>query len=130
MNTQMVSQPPSQDAKEPRPYRGYGFRKGVSGNRTGVTLTMRWSADLLAEFTRVRGRPPTPVEIISIKNAGALAARIAANKIPATEQVRAGNLLSRLLAKLKLDREVKPDNPKSSRSVPTLPEIQARRAAR
>ena len=95
-----------------------------------MTLTMRWSADLLAEFTRVRGRPPTPVEIISIKNAGALAARIAANKIPATEQVRAGNLLSRLLAKLKLDREVKPDNPKSSRSVPTLPEIQARRAAR
>jgi hypothetical protein len=121
MNTQMTSQPPSQDAPEPRPYRGYGFRKGVSGNRSGVTLTMRWSADLVAEFKRVRGRSPTPVEIISIKNAGALAARIAANKIPATEQVRAGNLLSRLLAKLGLD--AKPDNPKPR--VPSLAELEA-----
>jgi hypothetical protein len=116
----------TQSDMQPAPRQG--FRRGRSGNPSGQTRTRRRSAEFAGEFRRVHGREPTLIESVTVRNAAALAARLEGNRIPVEDIVRCCNALTRLLAKLKLDREVKPDNPQSARSVPSLGEIRARRA--
>jgi len=87
------------------------FKPGRSGNRSGKTRTERRYQAFLEVFQDVHGRKPNPIENASLRNAAALASRIEGNRIPIEEQVRAGNLLARLVEKLGLDRTPAPAAP-------------------
>jgi hypothetical protein len=106
-NTQEQSQPASKAPRE------YPFKPGRSGNPGGVSRAERRYRAFLDVFIEVHGRRPNPIESASLRNAAALASRIEGNRIPIEEQVRAGNLLARLVEKLGLDRTPKPEAPKT-----------------
>jgi len=93
--------------------REYNFKPGKSGNPGGVSRAERRYQAFLEVFHGVHGRKPNAVENTSLRNAAALAARIEGNRIPIEEQVRAGNLLARLVEKLGLDRTPAPAESKT-----------------
>jgi hypothetical protein len=100
-----------QDAQ--RKPREYNFKPGVSGNPGGVSRAERRYKAFLAQFREAHGRAPRATEITSLHNAAVLASRIEGNRIPITEQVRAGNLLTRLLDRLGLSGAPAPAAPKT-----------------
>ncbi len=94
-------------------FTGKGFMPGTSGNPRGVSRAELRFREFVGEFERIHSREPNKIEIVSLRNAAALASRIIGNKIPIEEQVRAGNLLARLIEKLGLDRTPAPAAPKT-----------------
>jgi hypothetical protein len=112
------------EAQIPPPKPQY-WKPGQSGNPRGTTTRMKRHAELCAEFTRRRGRAPDAVENISLRNAGALSARIEARGNSDEDLVRLTNALTRLLAKLGLNAE--PPAPERSKpAVLTASETLAR----
>src|SRR5262249_35023107 len=73
------------------------YRKGRSGNPSGVSRTERIFREMAPLFETIHGRKPNRVEVASMRNAAALSARIEGNRIPVAEQVRCGRLLARLV---------------------------------
>jgi hypothetical protein len=106
----------TQIAPQSSPHRRPGnpnWKPGVSANPSGKTRAMIRTAEFMELFRRVHGRDSNVVEATQVKNAGALAARVEANRTKVEDQVRCGNLLVRLLASLKLDRTPAPQAPKT-----------------
>jgi hypothetical protein len=93
--------------------REYNFKPGVSGNPGGVSRAERRYKAFLEQFHGVHNRKPNATETTTLHNAAALASRIEGNRIPITEQVRAGNLLTRLLDRLGLSGTPAPAEPKT-----------------
>src|SRR5215468_9672626 len=82
--------------------------RGKSANPSGRTKTQIRTAEYLEAFQRVHGRAPNAIEATQVKAAGAMAARVEANNTSVQDQVRCANVLSRLVAGLKLDRTPAP----------------------
>jgi hypothetical protein len=101
MDTQTDTQTPPQAP-------AHRYRKGRSGNPSGVSRTQRIYVEMAALYVTIHSRQPNRVEVVSLRNAAALSARIEGNRIPVEEIVRAGNLLARLTEKLGLDRRPEP----------------------
>jgi len=80
-----------------------------------MSRTERVYREMAALFESIHARKPNRVEIASLRNAAALSARIEGNRIPIEEIVRAGNLLSRLVEKLGLDRTPAPAESRTPR---------------
>lgn len=95
------------DSEHDRTHKGH-WKPGKSANPGGVSRAERRYTAFLEQFREVHGRAPTATETTSLRNAAALASRIEGNRIPIEEQVRAGNLLARLVEKLGLDRKPEP----------------------
>jgi hypothetical protein len=96
----------------PHPNPNYGgnpnWVRGVSQNPTGWTRTKQRTAEIEAEFRRIHGRAPTVIEMIAVRNAGALAARVEGNtRISADDAVRLTNTIGRVLARLGLNKPEK-----------------------
>jgi hypothetical protein len=89
-----------------------GFKKGRSGNPAGTTRTQERLAELVSEFRRVQGCEPTVVQMVTLRNAAAIVARLAR---PGSNEdlVR---LSAKLMARLGLD--AKPEAPTGARHVP------------
>jgi hypothetical protein len=83
--------------------RRVGFQPGIATNPTGMTRTRQRAAEYLELFRNTHKRAPNAVEATQIKAAGAMAARLESNRTLVDDQVRAGNLLQRILERLKLD---------------------------
>jgi hypothetical protein len=92
-----------QPATQPVQLREYNFRAGKSGNPSGVTVTMRRTAELRAMFVEMRGREPNAIEAITLREAGALAARIERKTSTNDEIAKLGNVLRRTLRRVGLD---------------------------
>jgi hypothetical protein len=102
-----------QNPSQTKPPREYHFKPGRSGNPSGKTRTQLRTAEFMDLFREVRGRAPNVVEATTIRNAGALAAKVEQAKTSAEDVVRCGRLLAQLLAQLGLDAKPSPPAPKS-----------------
>jgi hypothetical protein len=98
----------AQTASQTSAQKPWLFQPGKSGNPGGVSRAERRYQAFLDVFQGVHGRKPNPIENTQLRNAAAVASRIEGNRIPIEEQVRAGNLLARLVEKLGLDRKPEP----------------------
>jgi hypothetical protein len=78
------------------------YRPGQSGNPSGRTRMLDRIDDLFAEFQRVHGREPSPMDMIGIRTAARLAAACASPNTNAEQAVRAGNTLHKTLKRLGL----------------------------
>jgi hypothetical protein len=58
--------------------------------------------DLVAEFQRVHGREPSPLDLVGIRSAAKLAAAAESPRTNATDAVRASNTLHKTLKRLGL----------------------------
>jgi hypothetical protein len=95
----IVMQQTQQQSEQRAQKRIYGrpFPKGRSGNPTGRTNVLDRIADLCAMFEATYGRPPSPLDMISIRTAPRLAAACASPNTNAEQSVRASNALHKTL---------------------------------
>jgi hypothetical protein len=104
------------------------WRAGQSGNKSGRTRTTDRLADLCAAFQAAHHRPPSPVELISLRSAAKLAAATESPRTSTEQAVRAGNTLVKALRLLGLAGP--PAKPKLRRNIPSMSELLAREAPR
>jgi hypothetical protein len=76
-----------------------------------MTRTRALFDEFRAEFVRVHTREPSVVEVASLRSVASLAARIAGNKLSATEVTRASNTMVKTLRCLGLANPAKPVKP-------------------
>jgi hypothetical protein len=112
METGMDDQTATQSVSRRHTHSGL-WKPGRSPNPGGISRAQRRYEAYLPVFVEVWGRQPNPIEVSQLRNAAALGARIEGNKLGVEDQVRAGNLLSRLVEKLGLDRRPAPEAPKT-----------------
>ena len=78
------------------------FKKGQSGNPSGMTNARRRTAELVAEFAAVHGRQPTNSERMRIRGAANLAAKLESDRRRSQDPSRDQNALDRALSRLGL----------------------------
>jgi hypothetical protein len=100
----MDAQTNQQSRRHPNQGGNPNWVRGKSANPSGKTRTQIRTAEFMDLFRQTHGRAPNVIEATQVKAAGAMAARCEANNTSAQDQVRCANVLSRLLASLKLDR--------------------------
>jgi hypothetical protein len=95
----------AQTAQQTRPRNLGGnphWRKGISGNPTGMSRKQRRLAEFTTLFKATHHRAPNPAEIANLKGAAAAAARLDRQGLDAEDIVRLANVQSRLLDRLGL----------------------------
>jgi len=93
--------------------REYPFKPGKSGNPSGRTNMLERTRELCAIFEATHGRPPSPLDMISIRTAARLAAACQSPNTNAEQSVRASNALHKTLKRLGLASPPAKREPKS-----------------
>ncbi len=100
----MQSHPAEMNAVTPTIQNLRPFRPGQSGNPSGQTRTQLRTAELTEQFRQVRRQEPSAADLVVIRSAAVLAARLEGRRrLSAEDAARCSNSLARLLKRLGID---------------------------